>query len=201
MRELLEQVKTDPDRPIANVLTGIRVLFADESEETIKVFKRVITSLGWDGIYVNNAVDMINTVNNLLSKDLTLDAVVADINYFTGPRVTGITAAREIRKAMPNVPIVFISAYVTSIVKEEIRRVNAEYFAKPFDIETLFIRLSHLIYWNKITTSKEFTGLDKRKASINRSNHLRRATDYILSTPQRIKQSLEEKGAKSYERG
>lgn len=171
---------------------NVSVLFANESQETLEVFRGVVDHLGWTGRYVHDAEQLMSCVNVYLAEDLPLDAVVADISYLTGPSVTGITAAREIRKAMPNVPIVFISAYVTSIIREEVRRVGAEIMQSPFDPEALFIRLSQLIHWNQLASQKLYDGNDRRRNSVNRSGSFNRATDYILSTPDRIKQTLEE---------
>ena len=192
MIEIFKEIETQPDVPAYDVLRNISVLFADESHEVLAVFKHVMSRLGWQGTYVHNAVELIDAVNIMFANHQTLDAVVADINYFTGPRLTGITAAREIRKAMPNVPIVFISAYVTSILKEEVRRVNAEIYRKPFDTEQLFVRLSQLIYWNRLATTSDYTGEDRRRNSVNRTLESRRATDKILTTPERIRQTLME---------
>lgn len=179
-----------PELPPSELLQSIRVLFAEDSLETINIFKLVVDRLGWDSRYVGNAVEMIEAVNCILTENLTLDAVVADISFLSGPKLTGITAAREIRKALPNVPIIFISAYVTSIIREEVRRIGAEIIQKPFDVEVLFIRLSQLIYWNRLVLASEFDGPERRRNSVNRTENLRRATDYILSTPYRIAQTL-----------
>lgn len=164
----------------------IRVLFAEDSEDVIAIFRSSIDRLGWKGLYVGNAVEIIHTVNNMLSEGLELDAVVADLSFSQGPKLTAITAVRELRKAMPNVPVIFISPYVTSMIREEVRRVNGELIQAPFDMDQLFVRLSQLIYWSRVVLSNEYEGENKRHESINRSNNFRRATDYILSTPERI---------------
>lgn len=187
---IYERVAGDPEIPPEAILKDVRVLFAEDSEEMVSTFKQAVERLEWKALYVSNAVEIINAVNNLLNDNLTLDAVVADISFLSGPKLTGITAAREIRKALPNVPVLFISAYVTSIIREEVRRVGAEIIQKPFSIEALFIRLSQLIYWNRIVSYNEYTGEDRRRNSVNQTSDFRRATDYILSTPDRIAKTL-----------
>lgn len=194
--EIYSHLKVDAGSPLKDVLRDIRVLFADDSHETIAIFKHIVTRLGWQGLYVHSSEEMIAEVNEILAQEHTLDAVVANISYFAKTQMTGITAAREIRKAMPNVPILFLSHYVTSIIREEVRRVGAELIQKPFDPETLFIRLSQLIYWNRLASAQSYEGEDRRRNSVNRSENFRRATDYILSTPERIRQTLDELGGK-----
>jgi len=192
MDELIQKVESELAVQAVSQLEDIRVLFAEDSDQTVNIFKEVTHSLGWRGLFVSNAVEMINAVNNLLTDNLDLDAVVADISFLSGPQLTGLTAAREIRKAMPNVPVIFISAYVTSIIREEVRRVGAEIIKKPFDVESLFVRLSQLVYWNRLVTAKAYEGEDRRRNSVNRTDNSRRATDYILSTPERIAKTLKQ---------
>ena len=184
-------LQIDPHNSVEDVLRGTRVLFADEDQTTLNRLQRVANELGWDGIYVRSAHEMIETVNTLLSHEIMLDAVVAEVNYLSGPTLTGITAAREIRKAMTKVPIIFLSSFVTtSIVREEIRRVSADFVPKPFDTTDLFIRLSKMIYWYKLTMGQTYQGPDRRTQSFNQTPNTIRATDYILSTPTRIQQTL-----------
>lgn len=174
-----------------DILNDIRVLFADSSQETLALYQRAAHALHWHGLYVESSEEMMDTINHVLNEGLELDAIVANIAYFSGTQVTGITAAREARKALPNVPIVFISEYVTSMIREEVRRVGgAEILEKPVDPEKLFIRLSNLIYWHRLVIDNEYKGDNRRKASVNRTDNQRRATDYVLTTPERISQVL-----------
>lgn len=170
----------------------IRVLFAEDAEGTIAIFKEVVKRLGWQGLYAANAVEMMSVVNNLISNKLPLNGVVADINFISGPKLTGITAVREIRKVFPDVPVIFISSYVTSIIREEVRRVNAEIIEKPFNVDTLFLRLSQLIHWSDKVALGDYTGKERRATSLNRTQFSRRASDYVLATPDRIAKTLKD---------
>lgn len=185
--------------PDIDFLTGVRVLFAEDEDSVISAFDAHMRERGWHGIYVPNAIEMMNAVNLVNASELILDGIVADIKFVSGPKLTGITAVREIRKILPNVPVIFISDYVTSIIREEVRRVEAEIIQKPFDMGPLFARLSQLIYWNRLVTAK-YGGEDRRRNSVNRSEFHRRASDYVLSTPERIAETLKEVGDKN-ERG
>ena len=171
-------------------LSNIRVLFAEDEHGLTGLFKEIVHDLGWKAIYVHNALEMMTAVNHLTSEGLGLDGIVADISFLSGPKLTGITAVREIRKVFPNVPVIFISAYVTSIIREEVRRVKGEILQKPFDLNTLFDRLIQLIYWNRLVTAKEYEGQERRRNSVNRTKHMRRATDHIIATPARIAKTL-----------
>ncbi len=189
--QILSQIEEERTAPAETILEDCRILFADESQELLGQFELCTNKLHWSGVFVRTATQMMDAINNLLNVGLHLDAIVADISY--NENITGITAAREARKAMPNVPIIFVSTYVTSIIREEVRRVDAEIIQKPFDVTTLFIRLSQLIYWNRLATDRAYAGENNRHNSINRTGHSRRVTDYVLSTPDRISQTLKER--------
>jgi DNA-binding response OmpR family regulator len=184
---------------MGNALGEVRVLFAEDEDGLMGLFRSIIDDLGWKALYVSNALEMMTAVNHLISEGLTLDGVVADISFLSGPKLTGITAVREIRKVFPNVPVIFISVYVTSIIREEVRRVGGEIIQKPFDLDELFIRLIQLIHWNRVVSAQEYKGQERRRNSVNRTHHERRATDYILSTPDRIAKTLIDARRKQYE--
>lgn len=169
----------------------IRVLFANESQAVLNTFKEYVDELGWVGYYVPDAVGMMDCINELLQCEIELDAIVANVEYLSGSgsNLTGITAGREARKAMPNVPIVFTSAYVTSMIREEVRRLDAEIMANPLDPSLLFTRLTQLIQWHRVVTLDSYEGPNRRRASVNRTIHFRRASDYVLATPERLSQS------------
>jgi len=190
MVELYDTIETDENAPARDILQNVTVLFADDSQDTLDMLKFMADGVGWHGIYVRSASQMIEVVNHI---DM-LDAIVADINYFNneepGPRITGITAAREIRKILPSIPIVFISAYVTSIIREEIRRVSAEVVEKPFDLKQLFTRLTQLIYWHRLAMRQSYRGPERRQNSVNQTNFRRRASDRPISVPDRIMDTI-----------
>lgn len=185
-------------------MDNVHILFADDCKDTLAILSHLASNRGWNSTCVASAIELIDAVNLILESNTHVDAIVADINYFnqdTGPQVTGITAARQIRKALPDVPIVFISAYVTSLIREEVRRVNATIYEKPLDFTALMDRLEETIKWARAAASTAYTGEDRRKESVNRTDFTRRATDKKIETPTRIKEALIQTRSKHYERG
>lgn len=158
----------------------VHILFADDDIETLALMKWKCESLGWVGKYVSNAVEIIEAFN---ASETRFDAVVTDINFsrdINFPSVTGISAAREIRKISKNVPIIFVSAYGNSMIREEARRVNAEIVDKPIEnINKFFDDLARLIRWYRGATGR-YDGPERRKVSINRTDYRRRVTDRLI---------------------
>lgn len=165
------------------------ILFADDDPDTLDLFKFVCGDRGWNGEYVKNAVEIIEAFNRT---EVRFDAIVADVNFSRDdehPSITGITAAREIRKISKNVPIIFVSAFGTSMIREEARRVEAQVVSKPVtDINQFFDRLALMIFWYRAAVGV-YDGPDRRKRSINRTDHRRRVTDQII-VPNRAIQAV-----------
>lgn len=125
------------------------VLFADDDTDTLSLLKFTSESIGWTGEYVTTAQSIIDCINdNCANGGRCFDAIISDINYFNdspGPHLTGISAAREVRKKLDGVPIMFASAYVNSIIREEVRRLQADIMTKPVDLDELFYCTARMI--------------------------------------------------------
>jgi CheY-like chemotaxis protein len=170
----------------------VNLLIADDHVDTLELLRTKVRLLGWTGTFVTNASAIIEAMNTCSTQGNCFDAIIADVNYFDnqpGPRLTGITAAREIRKVRSDIPIIFITAFVNSIMREEIRRVHAELVPKPFDIDQLFARVKELVYWQR-TAQVPYNGEERRKRSVNFTSNKRRATDHINGPSPRIRELL-----------
>lgn len=176
------------------------ILFADDDADQLGLMKAWATSISWAGEYVSSADAIIEAVNRNCgeagSQHRCYDAIVADVNYYKGtlggPSKTGITAVRDIRKAGHDIPIVFVSGHVNSVIREEARRINAEIYRKPVELDELFLRLANLIYWHRLSKSEGHEGNDRRRNSVNLSDNKRRATDNKVKSSLIVTKLLEE---------
>lgn len=169
-------------------MTDINLLVADDDRDMLDLMQMKIKLLGWKGTFVSSASETIDAMNQCTSKGTCFDAIITDVNYFDnqpGPRLTGITAIREIRKVRPDIPVIFVTAFSSSLVREEIRRVSAELMTKPVDLEQLFDRVHELILWHRSGLVK-YDGPERRATSVNRTEHCRRAGDVKIAAPSRI---------------
>ena len=160
----------------------VNLLLADDHQDTADLLMFKTKSLGWTGTWVTSASAIIQAMNEC---ENCYDAIIADVNFFdnqSGPRLTGITAIREIRKVRPNIPVIFITGFSNSLIREEIRRVNADLMTKPFDIDALFDRVYQLIYWYRLATMKE-THTERRGSSVNQTEFHRRTSDQKIGYP------------------
>jgi CheY-like chemotaxis protein len=173
----------------------VRLLIADECPETLALLLRRTESLGWTGTVVNSASKIIEAVNSCAYKGCVFDAIIADVSFQDSdptPKMTGITAVREIRKVLPDLPIVFITEYINSIMREEARRVNTELMPKPLDLDALFERVNSLVKWYRSVMTPPYIGAERRLTSFNLSDEERRIGDRILTPSPRIAAVLAE---------
>lgn len=158
----------------------IRILVALDSVEHLILFKAIIQRLGWVGLYVVNAVHLIDVVNKLVGSNLNINAIVTNIKFSTGPELTGITAIREIRKVFPVVPVFVTTDMVSSMIREEVRRVNAEWLPQPLDIVAVCERLVEVV------NEKNTNGPTGDESSYPRGSK----TDAKIAIPEKLAETL-----------
>ena len=106
---------------------AIRVLIADDHDA---IRKGVATILSHDGIEVcGEASNGIEAVTNAV--ELRPDIVILDL---TMPVMGGFEAARELRKVLPDIPILFYSMHGSAHLIKELKRVGVQGFVSKSDI-------------------------------------------------------------------
>lgn len=132
------------------------VLFADDDPSILEMLKVAAEIRGWCVDTATTAREILQKVNEHCGEMGTCyDAVVADVHYFdtkdTGQyRMTGISAAQQIRQKYKDLPIIFMSAYGSVLMKDEALTVGDAFFDKPFEkkgqsVEDLLDRVQQLI--------------------------------------------------------
>lgn len=179
------------------MLTDVKILYADDDPAVLHSLANMIQHFGWAGDSACNVTEIIGKVNeNVSTGTHAYDAIITAVSFFNtnnDPMLTGITAAKLIRKIRKNVPIIFISTHSNSILREEVRRINeSELVTKPLDVMALFNRIGEMIAWHRQAQNAVFGKNDRRHNSINRSDNFRRHTDRAIAVPERLKQVLQE---------
>lgn len=170
------------------MLNKVKVLFADKSQNMLKEFANAAEQAGWVGDYVSSVSGIIDKVN---CDCPNYDAIISGFNFIQdGERLTAITAARQIRKIQPSVPILFVTSYINSMTREEARRVSADLIEKPVNIPFLIERTNELVSWYR-DTILPYKGLDRRKRSLNLTTNSRRSTDVRISVPDVLSHAVE----------
>lgn len=175
------------------------ILFADDDMDTLAMFAMEIKLRQWSGDFVTSPRQMFEKINEQVEQTgkNPYDVIVADINYMDAgpephfPRITGITAALEVRRHYPNIPIVFVTAFSNTLTRLEMKKISNEIMIKPIEINKLFDRLALLVLWHRhirMDTVKD----DRRRQSVNQTDFQRRATDRKLYIPPVLESALNE---------
>lgn len=188
------------------MLRDIKILYADSDPIELESLAIMVQQYGWEGDQAMSASEIVNKVNlNCSSGGKCYDAIITALNFFdegSDPYLTGVTAAKMIRKVRTDVPIVFISDHNNSLIREEVRRVSGELMTKPIDTYALFDRIEQLVIWYRQTQASRYDGDDRRIGSINRSGNFRRNTDmgHEITIPDRLVNLIEEVKEENNER-
>lgn len=94
--------------------------------------------------------------------------------------MSGISAATQIERAVPNLPILFLTGYGGLLTRENVRAIpTAEVLEKGVDPNDLIERIEYLIEF----TRSRYEGPERRRTSVNRTNSHRRSTDNPMGVP------------------
>ncbi len=159
------------------------VIFADDDPDTLAMLRAMGRQQGWDVETATTAEELLAKVKaRCLSRLHCFDIVVTDVTFFSEgePGVSGIAAGRELERAFPNLPILFLTGYGGLLTRENINSIKtADYLLKPVDLNELIARIEYLIHF----TRSGYEGPDRRRTSINRTSNRRRAIDKDLGVP------------------
>jgi len=107
-----------------------RILLVDDSEVTLDVLERNLSSLGYS---VAKALSAREAVERLAESPF--DLIITDLRM---PGMTGLDLVRHVRETLPNTAVMMITGYATIEGAVEAVKTGAEeYLAKPFTDEEL----------------------------------------------------------------
>lgn len=160
-----------------------RVLFADDDPDTVAMMSVAGGHRGWCVETAISGEEILAKVNAACAEGgPCYNIIVTDVQFFSGGhdiRMTGIAAAREVRRKFPNLPILFLTGFNGAMTRDNVRAIgNAEVIQKGVDLDYLLDRIELLMRW-PVT----YAGPERRRTSVNRTDHQRRDTDKRLEVP------------------
>ena len=125
--ELPRAARAEPVREWAG---GGRVLLVEDEDMVRAVASRALTRAGYTVTVAGDGDEGLELVSGAEEFDLVVSDVVM-------PVMDGPTMFREIRKARPDLPVLFMSGYAEQQLREEIDMDNVEFLAKPFTVQQI----------------------------------------------------------------
>ncbi len=88
-----------------------RILIVDDQDNVLTIVSRLLEELGYTVFSANSAEDALR-----IAREFEFDLLVTDLVM---PPTSGMTVAAEIAALRPNVPILYMSGYMTDEVLED----------------------------------------------------------------------------------
>ena len=108
---------------------GEKILLVEDHHGTRKNLSRFLDSQGYSVIEARDGLEALT----LLSKN-SIDIVISD---FVLPKIHGLTLVREIRSRWPRIAVIIMSAYLAEAAGRVILEPEAEFLAKPLELNDL----------------------------------------------------------------
>lgn len=125
-------------------MSEIKILVIEDEDRVALPIKKGLEELGF---FVTIAGDGLTGQRLALSK--AFDLIITDIVL---PKINGIELCRSIRRELPDIPIIMLTAMGTTDDKVEGFDSGAnDYMVKPFDFRELHVRIRELLRRAKIT--------------------------------------------------
>jgi CheY-like chemotaxis protein len=119
---------------------GRHILYIEDDEAQLFMIKRLLERWGYR---VSACIEQREALDALRAGE-HFDLVVTD---FTMPGISGLEAARVIRDARPDLPVIMISGYITDALRIEAAAAGVrELIAKPHDLEELRDVVQRLVF-------------------------------------------------------
>jgi len=110
-------------------MNKIKILIVEDEPIIALNLKQVLTELGYEPCGISN--NRCNTLKLLEKENIKPDLILMDI-YLQGP-TTGIELAKELKKTLPNVPVIFLTANSElATIKEASEALAYGYLIKPY---------------------------------------------------------------------
>ncbi|WP_299327977.1 response regulator [Parasphingopyxis sp.] len=120
-----------PDTPASAEPWGSGTILVVEDEDMVRaVAERALTRQGYSVVTAQDGEDALEIIAERKDFDLVLSDVVM-------PGMDGPAMANELRKTMPDVPILFMSGYAEEQLRKSIDIEQVHFLPKPFSVQKL----------------------------------------------------------------
>lgn len=123
-------------------LKNVKVLLVDDNQHTLRLVSTILHGMGISQIFT--AKDGRDALNFLDEAGELVNFVICDWNM---PRMTGLELLKEVKKTLPELPFLMITARATAESVKAARESGVDaYVAKPFSPQQLEKKVLSLIH-------------------------------------------------------
>ena len=121
---------------------GGRFLLVEDEDSVRLVAERALSRQGYDVTSASDGEDGLAAMRAALEAGEAFDLVVSDVVM---PGLDGPAMARELRKLAPDLPVLFMSGYAESQLRNEIDIERMHFIAKPFSIAQIGDKVGEIL--------------------------------------------------------
>jgi DNA-binding response OmpR family regulator len=119
-------------------MTKTKILYVEDEPFLGRIVKESLESREFEVLMVTDGKDAVSTFEKVKPDICVLDVML--------PTKDGYAIAKEIRKASPNMPIIFVTAKIqTEDLIKGFESGGNDYIRKPFSMEELIVRVNNLL--------------------------------------------------------
>ena len=125
-----DAARSEPAEPRKQWAGGGRILLVEDEDTVRAVAERALTRAGYTVTTASDGEEGLE----LFADSGDFDLVVSDVVM---PVMDGPAMAREIRKARPDMPVLFMSGYAEEQLRKEIDLEGVHFLPKPFSVQQI----------------------------------------------------------------
>jgi CheY-like chemotaxis protein len=116
-----------------NVMPGgsERILFVDDEPTVVEMGTEALERLGYR---VTPSADGVDALDLVRSAPGEFDLIITD---FTMPKMTGLDFTREVRRILPEMPILLSTGFSEKITRDRFKELEVELLMKPYGMKEL----------------------------------------------------------------
>ena len=123
-----------PAAPLAQWAGGGHVLLVEDEDPVRMVAERALTRSGYQVTSARDGEEGLEKLLDAIRDGETFDMVLSDVVM---PSMDGPAMVREIRKLLPDLPVLFMSGYAEEQLRAQIDIEKVEFMPKPFSVQQL----------------------------------------------------------------
>jgi two-component system cell cycle sensor histidine kinase/response regulator CckA len=126
--------RAEPAAALTQWAGGGRVLIVEDEDPVRMVATRALTRAGYQVTSASDGEEGLEKLNEAISEGEIFDMIVSDVVM---PAMDGPAMVREMRKLVPDMPVLFMSGYAEEQLRQQIGIDDVHFLPKPFSVQQL----------------------------------------------------------------
>jgi two-component system NtrC family response regulator len=120
------------------------IVIAEDDKEMRSLLYYYLSKFGYEIVLCKDGNELISEIGkNLIDEEKYIDLIITDIRM---PHASGLKILKQLKPNLVLPPVIVITAFGSEEIHQEARKYGAsEVFDKPFDIDSLLLKIEQLV--------------------------------------------------------